>query len=98
MKKRWIIPLIIVLAITTVMLIVGIFKLYTEAEKVQRSIFTNEVLVAGENITNRIDAILKGDTLPMHITDTLRSLDSTKIIYQKDAKRFILDSANTPTG
>jgi two-component system phosphate regulon sensor histidine kinase PhoR len=98
MKKRWIIPLIIVLAITTMLLITGIFKLYTEAEKVQRSIFTNEALVAGENIVNRIDVVLKGDTIPMHATDTLSSADTTKIIYQKYAKRFILDSANTPTG
>jgi two-component system phosphate regulon sensor histidine kinase PhoR len=98
MKKQWIIPLILVLAITAVMLIASIFKLYTEAEKVQRSIFTNEVLMAGENIVNRIDAVLKGDTIPMQIIDMLTSIDSTKIIYQKYAKRFILDSANTPMG
>jgi two-component system phosphate regulon sensor histidine kinase PhoR len=86
------------LTITAVMLIIGIFKLYTEAEKVQRSIFTNEALMAGENIVNRIDAVLKGDTIPMHAVDTLVSADSAKIIYQKYAKRFILDSTNTPMG
>jgi len=98
MKQRWIIPLIVVLAMTAVMLIAGIFKLYMEAEKVQQSIFINETLMAGENIINRIDAVLKGDTISTYAMDTANSIDSSGIIYQKYAKRFILDSANTPLG
>ena len=41
MKRRIIIPLFILVGLSAILLIMGIFYLYTEAEKVQRSIFVN---------------------------------------------------------
>ncbi|MDR2868355.1 MAG: HAMP domain-containing histidine kinase [Bacteroidales bacterium] len=98
MKKRWIIPLSVVLIVTALLLISSIFRLYTEAEKVQSSIFTNEVLMAGEDIVNRIDALIKGDTIPSTIDTTRMHPDTSAVIYKKTAKKFILDSTETPVG
>jgi len=64
MKKRILVPIVLTLTIATIVLIAAILKLYMEAEKVQRSIFVSEVLNAGDEIINKIDATLKGDTLP----------------------------------
>ena len=55
MKKRILIPLFILVGLSAIPLIIGIFYLYTEAEKVQRSIFVNEVLSAGNAIVDRIE-------------------------------------------
>ena len=70
MKKRIIVTLFFIVGITSILLILAIFKLYTEAEKVQRSIFVNEVLSAGETIVERIDATILNDTLDLTVTDT----------------------------
>ena len=59
MKKRIIVTLFFLVGITSILLTISIFRLYTEAEKVQRSIFVNEVLTAGEDIVERIDAIAR---------------------------------------
>ena len=63
MKKRIIVALFFIVGITSIPLILSIFKLYTEAEKVQRSIFVNEVLTAGDAIVNQIDATILNDTV-----------------------------------
>ena len=100
MKKRILVTLILVLATATIALVAAIFKLYIEAEKVQRSIFVSEVLSAGDDIVNKIDAVLKGDTLPSPpVADVKSDKDSSSVIFQKFAKKFLLDSASTkPVG
>lgn len=100
MKKRLLVPLLFILATATIVLVLAIFKLYTEAEKVQRSIFVSEVLNAGDNIVEKIDAVLKGDTLPSPpSTTTEMEEDSSSVIFQKFAKKFLLDSASVkPVG
>lgn len=70
MKKRIIISLFFLVGITSILLILSIFKLYTEAEKVQRSIFVNEVLTAGDGIIDRIDATIMNDTLDLSTSDS----------------------------
>jgi len=99
MKRKLIIPISILLTITAFMLVVTIFKLYTEAEKVQRSIFASEVLAAGEEIVGKIDAVLKGDTLPLTIELQENKNDSTPAVYHKYSKKFLLDSTSSkPVG
>lgn len=76
------------------MLVFAIFQLYKEAEKVQRSIFVNEVLIAGEGVINKIDATLKNDTIAFSSIHQLNP-DSVPIstVYKKFTNRFYLDSA-----
>ncbi len=100
MKKRIIISLFFLVGITSIMLIVAIFKLYVEAEKVQRSIFVNEVLTAGDLIIERIDATIKNDTLDLAAANTdvpadtaLSTLvDTTDIVSEFHTRKFVLDS------
>jgi len=94
MKKKIIISLYFVMGITSILLILSIFKLYTEAEKVQRSIFVNEVLNAGDLIIDQIDKTIKNDTIDM--TETIArdsvSQDSSDVVSIQHARKFILDS------
>ena len=78
MKKRIIVTLFILVGLSAIPLIIGIFYLYTEAEKVQRSIFVNEVLTAGNEVVNRIDATIKNDTTAL-IGIEAASLDQNEI-------------------
>ncbi len=94
MRKRLLIPLLFLIACIAIMLVVTIFQLYKEAEKVQRSIFVNEVLIAGENVVGKIDATLKNDTIALSAVRQVRA-DSIPYttVYKKFTNRFLLDSA-----
>jgi len=93
MKKRVIFSITAILIVITSLLMVTIFQLYKDAETVQKSIFTSEVLTAGTEIINKIDHILKGDTLPI-VSPVKDPVDSTQsILFQKHAKKFILDAS-----
>ena len=96
MRKRLIIPLSILLMVTAILLLGSIFKLYTEAEKVQKSIFANEVLVAGDRIISQIDVVLKGDSIPsiasLHSILPIEKNDSLPTFLQKYTRKFLLDS------
>jgi len=82
-----------ILIVITSLLMVTIFQLYKDAETVQKSIFTSEVLTAGNEIINKIDHVLKGDTLPM-VSIVKNPVDSTQnILFQKHAKKFIFDAS-----
>jgi signal transduction histidine kinase len=81
-------------------LVFTIFKLYQEAEKVQKSIFVNEVFLAGEEVVNQINVILQGkaDTLNFLISqkkteDTVKNINSPAI-YQQINRKFLIDSSN----
>ena len=98
MKRFVIISIGVILVVSSFFLILSIFQLYKDAEKVQKSIFTREVLSSGTDVINKIDALLKGDTIPnatvVENVDTL-----TNIVFQKQGKRFLLDPAMvTPIG
>ncbi len=98
MKKRVLVSVGILLIVAAIFLMATIFQLYKEAEKVQRSIFTNEVLTAGSSVVNNIDLLVQGDTIPSAGAISLNDTAS-QIRYQKFAKRFILDSIrNYPVG
>jgi two-component system, OmpR family, phosphate regulon sensor histidine kinase PhoR len=94
MKKRIIISLFFVIGITSILLVLSIFKLYTEAEKVQRSIFVNEVLTAGDETIEKIDAIIKNDTAALDNIDTIDNPlpDTTAVVSVQRSRRFLLDS------
>ncbi len=94
MKKRIIISLFFVVGITSILLILSIFKLYTEAEKVQRSIFVNEVLTAGDAVIEKIDATIKNDTAALHSIDSTNNLlpDTTAVVSVQRARRFLIDT------
>ena len=100
MRKRLLIPLLILIAGIAILLVMTIFQLYKEAEKVQRSIFVNEVLIAGETVVNKIDATLKNDTIAL---SAIRQVNPDSIpvstIYKKFTNRFLLDSlSQKPVG
>ena len=98
MKKRILIPLFILVGLSAIPLIIGIFYLYTEAEKVQRSIFVNEVLSAGNAAVNRIDAIIKNDTTALFEMDAEsvdgQKIDTTEVISMQQSRKFLIDSVN----
>ena len=72
---------------------VAIFQLYKDSETVKRSIFSTEVASAVTEVINKIDQILRGDTLVFIPTINL-SLDSSQSTqFQKHAKKFILDAS-----
>ncbi len=95
MRKRLLIPLLILIAGIAILLVATIFQLYKEAEKVQRSIFVNEVLIAGETVVDKIDATLKNDTIAL---SAIRQVNPDSIpvstVYKKFTNKFLLDSAS----
>lgn len=101
MKKRIIVSLFFIVGITSILLVLSIFKLYTEAEKVQRSIFINEVLNAGDQIVTCIDNAIKKDTLDITLIDSTFTniADTMGAISVQRTRKFLLDSAtNQPIG
>lgn len=98
MKKRIIVTLFIVVGLSAIPLMIGIFYLYTEAEKVQRSIFVNEVLTAGNEVIDRIDATIKKDTMllfdnePQNVSSN--ELDSLEFVSMQQSRKFLIDSIN----
>lgn len=95
MRKRLLIPLLILIAGIAILLVATIFQLYKEAEKVQRSIFVNEVLIAGETVVDKIDATLKNDTIAL---SAIRQVNPDSIpvstVYKKFTNKFLLDSTS----
>ena len=101
MKKRIIVTLFFIVGITAILLTIAIFRLYTEAEKVQRSIFVNEVLTAGETIVERIDATILNDTLDIADADSTLTgeTDLSDVVSELHTRKFVLDSVtNQPIG
>ena len=98
MKKRIIITLFILVGLSAIPLIIGIFYLYSEAEKVQRSIFVNEVLSAGNAIVDRIDATVKNDTTAFFDTETeeadKKRIDTADVVSIQQTRKFLIDSIN----
>ena len=93
MKKRVVFTVATILIVATSLLMVSIFQLYKDAETVQRSIFATEVSDAGTEMVNKIDYVLRGDTLPV-ILPVKVPVDTTQsILFQKHAKKFILDAS-----
>ena len=98
MKKRILIPLFILVGLSAIPLIIGIFYLYTEAEKVQRSIFVNEVLTAGNEAIDRIDAVIKNDTNALLEADSdemaNQDIDMNEVVSVQQTRMFLIDSVN----
>jgi len=103
MKKRILIPLFILVGLSAIPLIIGILYLYTEAEKVQRSIFVNEVLTAGNEAIDRIDAVIKNDTNALLEADSdeiaKQDIDMDEVVSVQQTRMFLIDSVhNQPIG
>ena len=98
MKKRILVTLYILDGLSAIPLIIGILYLYTEAEKVQRSIFVNEVLSAGNEAVDRIDAIIKNDTNALFEMDAesmdQQKIDTAGIVAMQQSRKFLIDSVN----
>ena len=98
MKKRILVTLYILVGLSAIPLIIGILYLYTEAEKVQRSIFVNEVLSAGNEAVDRIDAIIKNDTNALFEMDAesmdQQKIDTAGIVAMQQSRKFLIDSVN----
>ena len=91
MKKRVIFSVAGIIIVVTSLLMAAIFQLYKDAETVKRNIFTQEVAMAGSEIINKIDQVLKGDTLII-VSPVKDPVDSThSILFQKHSKKFIMD-------
>ncbi|MBO6079497.1 MAG: HAMP domain-containing histidine kinase [Bacteroidales bacterium] len=103
MKRRIIITLFILVGLSAIPLIMGIFYLYTEAEKVQRSIFVNEVLTAGNEVIDRIDATIKNDSTSLIEMDSDEvvqdDIDMNEVVSMQQSRKFLIDSVtNQPIG
>lgn len=98
MKRRIIITLFILVGLSAIPLMFGIFYLYTEAEKVQRSIFVNEVLSAGNAIVDRIDAAIKNDTTAILEANSdeisKQDIDLDEVVSVQQTRKFLIDSIN----
>ena len=98
MKKRILIPLFILVGLSAIPLIIGILYLYTEAEKVQRSIFVNEVLTAGNEAIDLIDAVIKNDTTALLEADSdeiaNQDIDMDEVVSVQQTRMFLIDSVN----
>jgi len=88
MKKRLIIPIAFLLGLAAILLIAAIFRLYMEAEIQQRNIFKGEIQTVGSNVIDKIDAVLKGDTL--FLQDT--TINSEPVFFQNFSKKMLFDS------
>ncbi|MDR0207504.1 MAG: HAMP domain-containing histidine kinase [Bacteroidales bacterium] len=88
MKKRIILLIAVLLTTITSLLVAAIFQLYKDSETVKRDIFSKEVLNAGTEVVNRIDLVLKGDSIVI-VTPVTNAHDT--ILFQKHAKKLILD-------
>ena len=102
MKKRIMVSIAVVVCVSVFFLIVSILHLYREAEKVQKNIFTREVISVGNDVVDRIDRLLREDSL-YHQVDTLVAADSVGELgggmYQKIHKSFLVDpSRMLPVG
>jgi signal transduction histidine kinase len=93
MKKRAIFLFAAILTVATSLLMFAIFQLYKDAETVQKSNFEIEVGSAGAEIVNKIDYILRGDTLPVISAINVMAEPSQSSMYQKHAKKFITDAS-----
>jgi two-component system phosphate regulon sensor histidine kinase PhoR len=93
MKKRVFFSVAAVLIVITSLLMVAIFQLYKDAETVQRSIFAMEVGDAGRVIIDKIDQVLKGDTIDITPAVKLSEDTAQAAFFQKHAKKFILDAS-----
>ncbi|MBP5497435.1 MAG: hypothetical protein J6X98_09745 [Bacteroidales bacterium] len=98
MKKRIIVTLFILVGLSAIPLMIGIFYLYTEAEKVQRSIFVNEVLTAGNAVVDRIDATIKNDTAALFGAESQNvskhDIDTLHFVSMQQTRKFLIDSIN----
>ena len=98
MKKRIIVTLFILVGLSAIPLMIGIFYLYTEAEKVQRSIFVNEVLTAGNAVVDRIDATIKNDTAALFGIESQnvskQDIDTMSFVSMQQTRKFLIDSIN----
>ena len=99
MKRRVFFLVASLLIVVTSLLLAAIFQLYQDAETVQKSIFTSEVLSAGTEIVTKIDQVLKGDSIVI-VSEVKEPVDSTHtVLFQKHAKKFILDASRVqPVG
>ncbi|MCL2168019.1 MAG: HAMP domain-containing histidine kinase [Lentimicrobiaceae bacterium] len=93
MKKRLIFLIASILIVVTSLLMATIFQLYKDAETVQRNIFSKEVWEVGTEVINRIDKVLKGDTITVIPTVVVPSDSIPSALFQKHAKKFILDAS-----
>jgi hypothetical protein len=65
---------------------------------VQRSIFVNEVLTAGNEAINRIDAVIKNDTNALLEADSdeiaNQDIDMDEVVSVQQTRMFLIDSVN----
>jgi hypothetical protein len=91
MKRRLFFWVATILIIVTSLLMVTIFQLYKDAETVQRNIFSREVVDAASEVINKIDNVLKGDTIVVRAATKSKADTTQSGLFQKHAKKFILD-------
>ncbi|MBO4231711.1 MAG: hypothetical protein J5862_00520, partial [Bacteroidales bacterium] len=69
MRRRLLFTLATLLIIASIVLVIGIVMLYSQAEKQQANIFDSEVQRAGYNAVDKISDVMEGklsaDTIPV---------------------------------
>ena len=93
MKKRSVFTIATTLIVVTTLLMFAIFQFYKDSETIKRNIFVSEVGSAGAEIVDKIDRVLKGDSI-IYVPATKNQNDSLQsIIFEKHAKKFLLDAS-----
>jgi signal transduction histidine kinase len=93
MKRRFFFWVAAILIVVTSLLMAAIFQLYKDAETVQRNIFSREVADAMTEVINKIDYILKEDTVIIKVVPKTNTDTVQTALFQKHAKKFILDAS-----
>ena len=93
MRRRLLFTLATLLIIASIVLVIGIVMLYSQAEKQQANIFDSEVQRAGYNAVDKISDVMEGklsaDTIPVP-----PSPDSVAEVYfQKFVRQYLIDTA-----
>lgn len=91
MKRRFLFLIFCGLGISTIVLVVAIFSLYTRAEEQQRAFFRDEVQRAGAIAIGKIDAVLEGDTTVLVEDDSI-ALQRPQYFFQKFLRRTLMDT------
>ena len=91
MRRRLLFTLATILIVATIVLVIGIIMLYSQAEKQQANIFNSEVQRAGYEAVDKISDVINGN----FATDTLVTpLDSVsnEVYFQKFVRQYIIDT------
>ena len=92
MRRRLLFTLASVLIVASIVLVIGIVMLYSQAEKQQANIFDGEVQRAGYNAVDKISGVVEGN--PQSDTLTIAPDSAAEVYFQKFVRQYLVDTLN----